>query len=359
VTTLASGGADAQAMAALREAAAVATLGHVVVLRVEGEGAFPLLDRVSTAPLYLREGQMRQSLFLDEDARPFADVAIASDELGYFVLAEGPDEAALLGYLERHRPGAAAVSVTSLRGSHELWALAGPYAWEVASALLGPAVLGMTYLSLLSLDDLICFRAGKTGEYGYDLLIPRARLAAVRERLMAVGEPRGLRPVGLAALDQAALENWYFNVRSLQAAARPLTPLELQLQWRVAYDRDFVGAPALRARRAQGASHRATCFSAAQPIAPGAPISLAGRPVGEVLAAGWSTTRGELVGIALIEARYAHPRIDHFVAQGAEGEVPIRTRTPPLLNNRSLHVDPHRHVYEGRMRDVFPPLVVE
>ena len=69
--------------------------------------------------------------------------------------------------------------MTSLQASHELWGLNGPYAWELASALLGPAVLGMTYLSLLrgpapgGDDEVICFRAGKTGEYGYDLLVPR------------------------------------------------------------------------------------------------------------------------------------------------------------------------------------------
>ena len=47
-------------MRALREAVAVTPLEHVVALRITGEGAFALLDRLSTAPLFLREGEMRQ-----------------------------------------------------------------------------------------------------------------------------------------------------------------------------------------------------------------------------------------------------------------------------------------------------------
>jgi glycine cleavage system aminomethyltransferase T len=351
-------------MATLRERVAFANLRHVAVLRIEGRDGFALLDRLSTAALYLREGQLRHTLFLDEAARPFADVYIASDETGYFVLAEGPDEAALREYIERHgrsAPGTAAVSVASLGSSHELWGLNGPYAWEAASALLGPSVLGMPYLSLLAVDDVVCFRAGKTGEYGYDILVPRERAAALRERLDRVGESIGIEPVGLATLDQAALENWFFNIRALRDTERVslLTAIEMQLQWRVGYDRDFVGVAALRARRAAGPAVRATCFTAEGPLSPGETVIHAGDVIGEVLAVGWSHTLGKVVGIALLETRYAHPRIDAFLVRGAQGEVPIRTRTPPLVNNRSLYVDPHRHAYQTRASDSFPPLVVE
>ena len=54
--------------------------------------------------------------------------------------------------------------------------------------------------------------------------------------------------VSREALDVCALENWHFSMRTLRetALASPLTPIELQLQWRVVYARDFVGATALR-----------------------------------------------------------------------------------------------------------------
>jgi len=353
----------AREMQALREGVGLTEPGHVVVLRVEGEGAFALLDCLSTAPLYLREGQLRQTLFLDESARPLADAYVASDEAGYLVLAEGLDAATLLDYVEKHRPATASrerASVASLASSHELLGLHGPYAWELAGAFLGPAVLGMPYLSLLVQDDVVCFRAGKTGEYGYDFLVPRARAAEIRERLRMLGEPFELTPLGLPTLDQAALENWFFSVRTLRetATASPLTPIELQAQWRVGYARDFVGAQALRARKAEGPRVRATSFTAPVPVAPGDLVLHAARQIGEVLAAGFSHTLGAVAGVALIETRHAHPHIDAFTVRSATGETAIRTRTPPLVNNRSLYVDPHRHAYQTRAGDAFPPLVL-
>jgi glycine cleavage system aminomethyltransferase T len=103
---------------------------------------------------------------------------------------------------------------------------------------------------------------------------------------------------------------------------------------------------------------RTTSFTSPTPLAPGDPVLHAGRAIGEVLAAGWSHTLGAVAGIALVETPLAHPHIDAFTVRGASGETAIRTRTPPLVNNRSLYVDPHRHAYQTRAADAFPPLVL-
>lgn len=349
--------------ATLREAVGVIPAPPVVVLRIGGgEAAFAWLDRLSTAPLYLREGELRQTLLLNEAGQPFADATIASDEDGYFLLAEGPSQPALLAYLQQHAPaGSADVPIEPLAASHVLVGLHGPYAWELASALMGPSVLGMTYLSLLRVQEVVCFRAGRTGEYGYDLLIPRDRLAHWLEKIEQVGAPLDARPIGLQTLDLAAIENWQFTMRSLGVAAATagLTPIELQLQWRVSYDRPFVGAEELAARRAAGPRQRVTCFAASGGLRPGDPVVWGDQEMGQVLATAWSHLRAQQVGVALLDRRFAHPHIDVFQARGAAGPVPIRTCTPPLLNNRSLYVDPHRHSYATREVDSFPPLVLQ
>ncbi|HEY0714755.1 MAG TPA: hypothetical protein VGF45_18885 [Polyangia bacterium] len=157
---------------ALRTGVAIVPSDHVARLRVDGDRAFAALDRLSTAPLYLREGQIRQTLFLDETARPIADVVIASDETGYYVFAEGLTAASLAALITMD--GTADLEVTNLCDTHDAIALHGPRAWEVVSALLGPAVLGMPFLSFLNAKDVICFRVGGSGEFGYQLLVPPA-----------------------------------------------------------------------------------------------------------------------------------------------------------------------------------------
>jgi aminomethyltransferase len=336
---------------------------HVGLARVDGAGALPLLERACAQPLYLREGRARQTLLLREDAGIFADVIVGSADDGYYVLAEGPTEAELVRWLDRLReglPAAKEASVRGLSGEMSVVGIDGPFAWEVLARVLGPGILGMPYLTLLRREEVLCLRAGKTGEYGYVLLVPRDTAGELRSNLADAAQQLGtaLPMVGPVSLDVCALENWHFSIRNLvmpdpfgragdcreTLLARPLTPIELQLQWRVAYDKDYVGADALRARRAEGARARATCFTAEAPLSGGEGVLHAGDPVGEVLGARFSPTLGVWVGAALLATRFAHPHVA-LTATSATGPVPIATRTTPLLENLSLQVDPHKHSF--------------
>ena len=336
----------------LRSSAGSSRADHVAVVRVDGPGAFDLLEHASTRRLYLREGQMRHTLLLHEDAGIFADVYIGSADDGLYVLAEGPTEAELVAWLqelrERRFP-AARVEVGGQAEERVTLGVDGPYAWEVVSGLLGRVVLGMPYLTLLRRDDVLCLRAGKTGEYGYLLVVPRSQAAGLEARLAEVGRPLGLVTVGREALDVCALENGHFSMRALRetALARPLTPIELQQQWRVAYDKVFVGSEALRARRAEGPRVRATSFTADAALVPGQTVQLGGEDVGEVLASTFSPSLGGWVGTALLTRRLAHPHVE-LAARSDTGVVHLTTRTPPLIDNLSLHVDPHKHSFATR-----------
>ena len=44
------------------------------------------------------------------------------------------------------------------------------------------------------------------------------------------------------------------------------------------------------------------------------------------------------------------------LGQGPSG-VPLRTISAPVINNRSLYVDPRRHCYRYRHEEKYPPLV--
>ncbi len=349
-------------MAALRTAATVTRMGHVHALRLSGPGALDLLDAATTSRLFARENQMLQTLLLDRAGLPFADAFVCLEEDAWILLAEGPGRADLLAHLQRvreERAPSAEVTVTDLLDSHALWSLDGPYAWEVACALLGPEVLGAPYLTFLRLKEIVCFRAGKTGEYGYLLLVPRPSAEATWKQLFELGGPLGLVEADLATIDQCALENWHFTIRALGRVKPPLPlgPTELQLHWRVDLDKDFEGAEALRKRREAGATQRLTCFTAKAKIAPGDRVQLEDDAIGVVVEAGWSSTRSDWVGWAALDVALAWPGIHRFRVMAAAGPVAIHTASPPLLDNRSLFVDPRKHSFRSREGDEFPPLV--
>ncbi len=185
----------------------------------------------------------------------------------------------------------------------------------------------------MKLRGITCLRAGKTGEYGYLLLVPHALADATWKQLFTLGAELGLQEIDVKTLDQAAVENWHFCLRAIDGAA--LLPEELQLRWRIDSEKEFVGAAPLRARMAAGIARRMICFTAQQAVAAGQSVQLDGANIGAIVTAGWSSTRGDWVGWAVIEAGLAWPGIQRFVAVGDAAKVPLATVSPPVIDNRA------------------------
>jgi len=341
---------------AIRSSVALSTLGHVAQVRLSGAGAFDTLDRLCSAELFLRDGQLLHSLLLSEDGRPFADIYVGRDDEELVLLSEGPSAEQLLAHLRSHAPAGAQVEFRDLSSTHELLGLNGPYAWELLGELEGPETIGLPYLAFFHLEGGTCFRAGKTGEYGYTLSVPRDTAPATRERLEELGASYDLATAGLAALDHCALENWFFNIRR-EGLAR-VTPVELQLQWRVSAHKQYLGSAAVEARRAEGAKQRLTCLCAAAAFEAGDPVLCGEQRIGQVANAAFSFARQDWVGLAFLDWAYAHSGIDRYAVVHQGRPVPVRTMSPPVLNNRSLYVDPQRHSYRTRAEVVVPPLVL-
>ena len=118
----------------------------------------------------------------------------------------------------------------------------------------------------------------------------------------------------------------------------------------------FPGAAALRERRA-AATRRATLVVADGDLSVGDTVVWGEQRIGELLSASPSHTLGGHVAVALLDAAIAHPGSSDFAIVSGNGRLPIRTVSAPPVNNRSLFVDPQRHSYRTRDKDVFPPLV--
>jgi glycine cleavage system T protein (aminomethyltransferase) len=337
-------------MTALRTSAALTEMAHAMPFRLSGEAAFDALDRLCSGDLFLRDGQMLHTLMLTDEGEPFADLFVCADDRDFILLIEGPSQAEIADHFATHLEPGLDLSLSDLCRSHRILSLNGPWAWEVLAEWFGVEIVGLPYLSFFHAEFGTCFRSGKTGEFGYDLLVKEEEGDAIKEALMAKGAELDLIEVGLPALDQCAMENCFFSMRSRRP--RGLTPLELQLRWRLSHDKEYVGREALSRRKP---THRLTFFAADDPIAPGDEILHQGEAIGSVLDAGFSSMRGDWIGQALLSLPFAHPTLKAETKGGAS----IRTLSAPLINNRSLYLDPRRHSYRFAGEIAFPPLVLE
>ena len=100
----------------------------------------------------------------------------------------------------------------------------------------------------VSVGDLFIATTGYTGEDGFEISLPNARVEDFWQKLLAVG----VRPVGLAARDTLRLEAG-MNLYG-QDMDESVSPLDAGLGWTIDLksERDFVGRNALMAHKAQG-----------------------------------------------------------------------------------------------------------
>lgn len=340
---------------AIRSSIGLSALTHVAVVRVEGDGAYDALDRICPAPMHVRNGMIRHTLLLGDDGLPLVDLYLCNDDDAYLLLAEGLPAADLIAHLRAHIPADAAVTIRDLGETHSLLSLDGPFAWELLAAVEGPELVGFPYLSFYHPSpERTYLRAGKTGEFGYHLLVPHAEAVPLWDRLLEAGRPFEITPVGFDAIEHAMLENWFFTID--HEGRKGLSPIELGLQWRLAADKDFVGQTALRARREAGITRRITALSSEGLLAEGDTVLSGEEPIGTVLRAARSVTLGDHLAIGLLDVAHAHSGIDSYTVAHAGDVVPVRTVSAPFVNNRSLFVNPQRHTFARRAEIAFPPL---
>jgi glycine cleavage system aminomethyltransferase T len=332
-------------MRAVREGVAITTGDHFTALRISGgDAAWETVSRLTSGDLFLRDGQVLHSLWLDEAAHPLADVYVLRDDEAFVILAESY-ESELYEWASRHAsPGA---TIEPLGESHRVLSLNGPFAWELLSEIVGADLVSLPYMAGFKIEGGWAMRAGKTGEFGYDMVVPFERHRHLEARLRDAGRRFDLADANLEVLEQCMLENWFFNIR--REGTLGATPIELQLQWRTTRARDYVGKSALDVLRASGPPpRRLTTLVASGSVKTGDEVKLFGDRVGTVANAGGG------FALALIESAFAHPSIDGF--EIADAAVSARSITPPIPNNRSLHVHPQRHSYLTRDEISFPPL---
>ncbi len=339
------------AQRALRTAAVVARIDRTVPLWFRGDGAREAALKVLTSRLLLRDGQAQQALLLDEAGKPLADVTVCADDEDYLLLVEGMPPAALRAHLETHLVGID-VAIEDASASHEVISVHGPFAWELLVEVLGSDLMALPYLNFFRLDEGYALRGGKTGEFGYELVLERALADGIERALKEKGAAFDAQTITEDALSLARFEGWFFDPRAVPEGA---TPLELQLQWRLSA-RDFVGKAAIDARRAREraqprSSQRLVCLLLDAPARPGEAVSCEGEKVGTLVRVERSEVTGLVLGSAMVSARYAHAGLSLTI----DG-VRAATIAPPLLDNRSLHVDPRRHAYATRDEIAFGPL---
>lgn len=322
--------ADLALVRTLRETAVAFRRPRLQAVRVGGAHAWELLDRVLPCELYLREGQLQPTLLLHEDGRIAADLTVGADAEDFWLLVEGMSGGELVARLAAEVAPGEEVVLEDLSASRSLLAVEGPYSWRVLEEAGHTGAARLPFLAFHVLDSgAWVARTGRSGEYGYLLMVARGDEA---DQLAALGE---IPLAGPAELAHVTVEAMGYDVHA--PASRGLDPLSLQLQWRLSRRKESVrGMAALAVARTDPDRQRIVGLRGPGALSEGTPLLLEGEPVGRVHAAvPWLGLEGGSVGTGLLPLALAHPGLALETVLG-----PVQTVSPPFFLARSFRLKP-------------------
>lgn len=296
----------------VRTEAGLFDLGHMGQLDVTGPDALAFLQYVTTNDVTLLDpGEAQYSLLLYPEGGVVDDIIVyrrPSGE-GYFVVinAANNDKDTAWVLEQREKRQDLDVSIRNISDQIGMVAIQGPKAEQILQQLASSDLSEVKYFHAaeMEVDGAPCLvaRTGYTGEDGFEVYCPIDATGEIWDRLMAVGEPVGLRPIGLGARDTLRLEAkmpLYGNEMSAE-----VNPLEAGLSFAVKLDKgDFIGRDALVKAKEAGLKRRLVGFKLTE--RGGVPrthyeVQVDGRKVGKVTSGTASPTLGENIGMALIE----------------------------------------------------------
>lgn len=311
---------------ACREQAVAFDVSHLGSLRVQGAGAFDLLQWALTNDLHrIAPGKAQYTHLLDpDDAHVVDDIIVWWIADGDFiVMPNASNTERIVAALE---DAASKTTIDDITASRAVIAVQGPAARRSLESWLpdGAAVprFGVRAIG----DDLYAAGTGYTGEDGVELHVSADDASRVWQQVLE----DGVVPAGLGARDTLRLE-----------AGLPLhghelgpgiTPLQAGLGWVVRFDKgDFRGRDALLAEKERGVARRLRGLLAEGRQVPreGCAVTIAGEHVGEVTSGNFSP---------ILERGIALAFLPPDIADDAAVEIDVRGRAvaakvvkPPFL----------------------------
>jgi aminomethyltransferase len=293
-----------------RDSAGLFDVSHMGQLIIAGGEAEKGLETLLPADLaILKEGRLRYSLLLADDAGILDDLMVTRRGDHFYVVVNGATKAGDIAYMQERLPRTV---VLDHMKEQALLALQGPKAVDALLRLApGVEALGFMTGSAFQICGIPAWisRSGYTGEDGFEISVPAARAAEVADLIAAQPE---VKPVGLGARDSLRLE-----------AGLPLyghdldtttTPVEAGLGFAISKRRraegGFAGWHRIAAELEQGPIRRRVglAVEGRQPVREGAMVvDEDGDEVGKVTSGGFSPMIEAPIAMAYVPAASAEP----------------------------------------------------
>ncbi|MDQ3441564.1 MAG: glycine cleavage system aminomethyltransferase GcvT [Planctomycetota bacterium] len=296
-----------------RKSGSIFDVSHMGRLHFSGKDAVAFLNRVLTRNVAEQQvGQSRYSLVCNESGGVLDDVIISRDVTRWILVCNASNREKLLKHFsEVRRTTDLDFDMADQTEGSAMIAVQGPKVIDRLSEVLPVDLKGLKRYGFVTdtvmLINFTVFRSGYTGEDGIEMILP-AKMAPMAIKLLGgrTDKPDAtIKPAGLGSRDTLRLE------AGMPLYGHELTeqidPLSAGLQWAVDLKKEFIGAEALRKIAERGPARKLVGLELeGRRIArQGTPITLDGKPVGEVTSGTFSPTLQKSIAMAFVDANHA------------------------------------------------------
>ena len=329
---------------AAREGVICMDMSFMSKFLVEGRDAGRYLDHLSANHVDGACGEITYTQWLNDGGTLEADLTVS--KLGddrFWVVASDTAYRHVETWMRRHLADDTRVTVTDQTGAYAQLNVQGPRSREVLQAVTSVDLANeaFPFRTAREIDigfaRVLCIRITYVGELGYELYIPVEQATHVYDRVVAAGNPLGMRPAGLKALASLRMEKGYRDYG--HDIDNTDSVLEAGLGFAVDLSKPFIGREAVLAKKSEGPLTRRLVQIQVMDPEPmmfhAEPVFRDGKAVGYVRAASYGHTLGGAVGLVMVEA--GEP-VDQAYLAGADWTVDIAGRVYPCLASlRPLH----------------------
>lgn len=280
------------------------------ILEVTGKDARDFLDYMCVNVISdLEPYSASYTTILDKDANALDDVIVFYHEGDRYWVTTLFMES-LMKWFKDHIDDRD-VKLKDITEQTALYSVQGPNSRAALNDLLKDNIDDLEYFEFKNTKlkdkdiDVMVSRTGFTGELGYELYFHPKFTETIVEELKEKGKPYDIMEITTdVTLTSLPAEKGYITVDDFKNA----NPIELDLEWSVDCEKDFIGKDKLCVLKDEGPERKLVGFSIESKeskIEKGDKVKFDGEVIGEVTTFTYGYTVEKYIGYVLIDARYA------------------------------------------------------
>lgn len=307
---------------AVRKNAGVFDVSHMGEFILKGKNALELIQRVtSNDASKLTTGKAQYSCLPNYTGGIIDDLIVYCIEENkvYMLVVNASNIEKDWNWISKQNTGNA--EMHNISDKTGLLAIQGPNATKILQPLTDMDILNLKYYTFVKgkfagVDNVLVSATGYTGSGGIEIYFEEKDGAAdkIWDAIFGIGEPEGLKPIGLGARDTLRLEMGYCLYGN--DIDDTTSPLEAGLGWITKFTKDFIGRDILELQKTKGVNRKLVGFEMMEKGIPrhGYDIKeFGGETIGHVTSGTQSPSFGKAIGMGYVRTDFTALGTDIYI----------------------------------------------